>query len=365
MTAEQLDSFALRVVFARGRTGFQATRKLHAPVNSVIAGRYQVCRHIDSAVSSDALHCVDLHEGDRPVCLKVVKNDKDLFDQSLDEIQLLRYMGARGDAERHHFLAMHDCFYYREHLFIVSELLGENLYQFSQRLKEGGLPPYFTPVRVRGIMHQCLEALSFMNRLSLMHCDVKPENIAMRDYAQGRVKLIDFGSACFTSDRVAAYMQSRFYRAPEVLLGLPHFGPGVDTWSLGAVLAELLTGNVLFQSDTCAALLARITAVAGAVPPDMVVAGRESPRYYTSAGALYEREGAGTSHVQLLRPKRTHLRARLRQDDPLLLDFAALLLRPDPCERPFACEALAHPWLHASGAADGDGGAADAAAAQQ
>ena len=58
--------------------------------------------------------------------------------------------------------------------------------------------------------------------------------------------MIDFGSSCFTTDQLSSYVQSRSYRAPEVILGLP-YGQKVDVWSLGCILAELLSGFVLFQ----------------------------------------------------------------------------------------------------------------------
>ncbi len=59
--------------------------------------------------------------------------------------------------------------------------------------------------------------------------------------------MIDLGSSCFTTDQLSSYVQSRSYRAPEVILGLP-YGPGIDVWSLGCILAELLSGYVLFQA---------------------------------------------------------------------------------------------------------------------
>lgn len=60
------------------------------------------------------------------------------------------------------------------------------------------------------------------------------------------VKVIDLGSSCFTTDSMSSYVQSRSYRAPEVILGLPYHQT-VDIWSLGCILAELLSGYVLFQ----------------------------------------------------------------------------------------------------------------------
>ena len=59
------------------------------------------------------------------------------------------------------------------------------------------------------------------------------------------LQVIDFGSSCFESERVYTYIQSRFYRSPEVILGLP-YEMAIDMWSLGCILAELLTGCPLF-----------------------------------------------------------------------------------------------------------------------
>jgi dual specificity tyrosine-phosphorylation-regulated kinase 2/3/4 len=61
------------------------------------------------------------------------------------------------------------------------------------------------------------------------------------------VKVIDLGSSCFTTDQLSSYVQSRSYRAPEVILGLP-YGPGIDVWSLRRLRAEPLSGYVLLQA---------------------------------------------------------------------------------------------------------------------
>ena len=68
---------------------------------------------------------------------------------------------------------------------------------------------------------QCLEALRFVHGLDLIHCDLKPENILIKSYSRCEIKVIDFGSSCFTRDHLSSYVQSRSYRAPEVILGLP------------------------------------------------------------------------------------------------------------------------------------------------
>lgn len=96
---------------------------------------------------------------------------------------------------------------------------------------------------------QVLRSLAFLHSLGLIHSDLKPENILMKSYSRCLVKVIDLGSSCFLTDHLSSYVQSRSYRAPEVILGLP-YDQKVDIWSLGCILAELASGYVLLQNDS-------------------------------------------------------------------------------------------------------------------
>lgn len=96
---------------------------------------------------------------------------------------------------------------------------------------------------LQAIARQCLEALEFLHHLRIIHCDLKPENILIKSYSRCEIKVIDLGSSCFETDNLFLYVQSRSYRAPEVILGLP-YDQKIDIWSLGCILAELHTGDV-------------------------------------------------------------------------------------------------------------------------
>ena len=152
--------------------------------------------------------------------------------------------------------------------------------------------PYYTLPRIQRIARQLLHALAFLAGCGLLHCDLKPENVLFKSYSRCDVKLIDFGSSCFVSDALSCYIQSRSYRAPEVVLGLA-YGPKIDVWSLGCVLAELLTGAVLFPNESQQSILARIAALRGPFPPAMLDAGAESHKFFTADGRVYERAEEG------------------------------------------------------------------------
>ncbi|XP_059644195.1 uncharacterized protein LOC132285968 isoform X2 [Cornus florida] len=339
---EEFETFDLKIVHRKNRTGFEEDKNFHVVLNSVIAGRYHVTEYLGSAAFSKAIQAHDLHTG-MDVCVKIIKNNKDFFDQSLDEIKLLKFINKHDPADKFHLLRLYDYFYYREHLLIVCELLKANLYEFHKFNRESGGEVYFTMPRLQSITIQCLEALQFLHGLGLIHCDLKPENILVKSYSRCEVKVIDLGSSCFQTDHLCSYVQSRSYRAPEVILGLP-YDKKIDIWSLGCILAELCTGNVLFQNDSPATLLARIIGIIGSIDQDMLAKGRDTYKYFTKNHMLYERNQE-TNKLEYLIPKKSSLRHRLPMGDQGFIDFAVHLLEINPENRPSAAEALKHPWL--------------------
>ncbi|XP_011625262.1 uncharacterized protein LOC105421050 [Amborella trichopoda] len=339
---EEFETFNLKIVHRKNRTGFEEDKNFHVVLNSVIAGRYHVTEYLGSAAFSKAIQAHDLHTG-MDVCVKIIKNNKDFFDQSLDEIKLLKFVNKNDPADKYHILRLYDYFYYREHLLIVCELLKANLYEFHKFNRESGGEVYFTMPRLQSITIQCLEALQFLHGLGLIHCDLKPENILVKSYSRCEVKVIDLGSSCFETDHLCSYVQSRSYRAPEVILGLP-YDKKIDIWSLGCILAELCSGNVLFQNDSPATLLARVIGIIGPIEPTMLAKGRDTYKYFTKNHMLYERN-QDTNRLEYLIPKKTSLRHRLPMGDQGFIDFVAHLLEVNPKKRPSALEALKHPWL--------------------
>uniref|UniRef100_A0A1J3I0L7 Putative serine/threonine-protein kinase dyrk2 n=1 Tax=Noccaea caerulescens TaxID=107243 RepID=A0A1J3I0L7_NOCCA len=339
---QDFETFNLKIVHRKNRTGFEEDKSFHVVLNSVIAGRYHVTEHLGSAAFSKAIQAHDLHTG-IDVCVKIIKNNKDFFDQSLDEIKLLKYVNQHDPADKYHILRLYDYFYFREHLLIVCELLKANLYEFQKFNRESGGEVYFTMPRLQSITIQCLEALHFLHGLGLIHCDLKPENILIKSYSRCEIKVIDLGSSCFETDHLCSYVQSRSYRAPEVIIGLP-YDKKIDIWSLGCILAELCTGNVLFQNDSPATLLARVIGIIGSIDQEMLAKGPDTCKYFTKNHLLYERNQE-SNNLEYLIPKKSSLRRRLPMGDQGFIEFVTHLLQVDPKKRPSASEALKHPWL--------------------
>ena len=348
---ETFVTFNLPIVHRLHRTGFEEEKDFPVRIGDVVAGRYELTEYLGSAAFSKAVQAVDLDTAD-VVCLKIVKNNKDYFDQSLDEIKLLRYINDEDPDDAKGILRMYDYFYHREHLFIVTELLRANLYEFQRYNLESGEEPYFTLSALKKISRQLLTSLEYLHSLDLIHCDLKPENILIKSYSRCEVKVIDFGSSCYVTDHLSSYVQSRSYRAPEVILGAP-YDTKVDMWSLGCILAELYTGEVLLHNDSLASLLARCVGIFGPFDPRLLRRGRYSANYFTKSGLVYER-CEKTEMLRLMRPKKTTLARRLGFDPEVdeaecgsdgFVGFLLALLAVNPDERLTATQALTHPWL--------------------
>ena len=188
-------------------------------INEVLAGRFQILSLLGQAQFSKAIEVKDLTSSNQKqrYCLKIIHNKKDYFDQALDEIKLLRYIKTNCNPDVACIVNMHDVFYHREHLMLVTELLKENLYDVYQQN-----PSYFTLARIQAISKQVLIALMNMHKLHIIHNDLKPENILIKSYSNSLVKVIDVGSSVFFHDELQFYVQTRNYRAPEIILGCPY-----------------------------------------------------------------------------------------------------------------------------------------------
>ncbi|CRK97477.1 CLUMA_CG010866, isoform A [Clunio marinus] len=228
--------------------------------------RYEIDSLIGKGSFGQVVKAFD-HEEQCHVAIKIIKNKKPFLNQAQIEVKLLEMMN-RADAENKYYIVkLKRHFMWRNHLCLVFELLSYNLYDLLRNTNFRGVSLNLT----RKFAQQLCTALLFLStpELSIIHCDLKPENILLCNPKRSAIKIVDFGSSCQLGQRIYQYIQSRFYRSPEVLLGIP-YDLAIDMWSLGCILVEMHTGEPLFSGSNEIDQMNKIVEVLG-VPPKHIL----------------------------------------------------------------------------------------------
>ncbi|XP_040159398.1 homeodomain-interacting protein kinase 2-like isoform X3 [Anopheles arabiensis] len=211
-----------------------------------LSAQYEVLEFLGRGTFGQVVKCWKKGTSDI-VAIKILKNHPSYARQGQIEVSILSRL-SQENADEFNFVRAFECFQHKNHTCLVFEMLEQNLYDFLKQNKFSPLPLKY----IRPILQQVLTALLKLKQLGLIHADLKPENIMLVDPNRQpyRVKVIDFGSASHVSKTVCnTYLQSRYYRAPEIILGLP-FCEAIDMWSLGCVVAELFLGWPLYPGSS-------------------------------------------------------------------------------------------------------------------
>jgi len=327
-----------------------STGRYRCRINDHVAYRYKLTAPLGKGAFGDCFKAYDYKRG-AWVALKIIRNEPRFHRQGKVEVNVLEMLRAHDADGGHSLVHMVDYMLFRGHLCITFELLGNDLYS---ELRAGGFAG-FAPPACRDIAGDVLRCLGLLERLQVVHADLKPENILLRPSAvdapgagpaagttTSRAKVIDFGSSCFSHGKIHTYIQSRYYRSPEVVLGLG-YGPAIDMWSLGCILFELDGGCPLFPAKNEQDLLVLQLELLG-VPADHLL-GRAKRRDEFFAGSIPLRsvDRKGRVHPAGSRD----LADACRNTDPNFVDFIGKCLTWDPATRMTPAEATRHPWMTA------------------
>jgi len=308
-------------------------------VGEQVGYRYLVSEVVDKGAFGQVVKCVDMKEAGKEVALKISRNKKFDVDNAHVEYKILQTLKQHDPTDKHGIVRIIESFPFRKHVVLVFELLGTNLYKHMKSCAK------FSQTQLRSLAVQMLHSLSFIKSVGVIHCDLKPENILFTDDKKEAIKIIDFGSSCFSYKSGFTYVQSRYYRAPEIVLGLP-YNQAADMWSFGCIMAELKTGRPLFPALDENELLEFFVMMVGLPSNDMIEKCKKKNKFFDKDG-------------KLLRSRQSRLKGQSKKSYPLrravdhdpkeegdYIDFLEKCLDLDPDRRLTPEQALDHPWLH-------------------
>uniref|UniRef100_A0A3P8WZ24 Serine/threonine-protein kinase PRP4 homolog n=1 Tax=Cynoglossus semilaevis TaxID=244447 RepID=A0A3P8WZ24_CYNSE len=274
----------------------------------------------------------------------------------LKELEFLKKLNDADPDDKFHCLRLFRHFYHKQHLCLVFEPLSMNL---REVLKKYGKDVGLHIKAVRSYSQQLFLALKLLKRCNILHADIKPDNILVNE-SKTILKLCDFGSASHVADNdITPYLVSRFYRAPEIIIGKP-YDYGIDMWSVGCTLYELYTGKILFPGSSNNHMIKLSMDLKGKMPNKMIRKGLFKDQHfdqnlnflYIEVDKVTEREKVTV--MSTINPTKDLLAdmiggQRLPEDQRKkvmqLKDLLDGTLMLDPAKRISINQALQHPFI--------------------
>ncbi|KAI7997895.1 hypothetical protein LOK49_LG10G00689 [Camellia lanceoleosa] len=321
----------------------------------ILDGRYEVTAAHGKGVFSTVVRAKDLKAGPgdpEDVAIKIIRNNEHMHKAGKEELIILKKLVGADPENKRHCVRFLSSFKYRNHLCLVFESLHMNL---REVLKKFGRNIGLKLTAVRAYAKQVFIALKHLRNCGVLHCDIKPDNMLVNE-AKNVLKLCDFGNAMFAGkNEITPYLVSRFYRAPEIILGLTYDHP-MDIWSVGCCLFELYTGKVLFPGATNNDMLRLHMELKGPFPKKMLRKGGFTEQHFDQdLNFLATEEDPVTKKIirrmiSSFKPKDIGaiVTSSPGEDPKMLANFRDLLEKVfvlDPDKRITVTQALTHPFI--------------------
>ncbi|KAH7380097.1 dual specificity protein kinase-like protein pom1 [Pyrenochaeta sp. MPI-SDFR-AT-0127] len=214
----------------------------------VNGGRYRIIKGLGRGVFANVAQAEDVSadgndQAHNLVAIKMIRRNELMRKASQKEMDFLRKVNEADPQDKRHIIRLLGSFDHKGHLCIVFEHMSKNLRDLLKEETNGhglALPA------VRTYARQMFLGLQHLQNCQVVHLDLKPDNVLVSPDKK-TIKLADFGTAVDKRDQVerTEYLVSRFYRAPEIILGM-EIGYAVDMWAVGCTIYELWTGKILF-----------------------------------------------------------------------------------------------------------------------
>ncbi|KAK8178124.1 dual specificity tyrosine-phosphorylation-regulated kinase 3 [Phyllosticta citrichinensis] len=341
--------------------------------------RYQIIKLLGQGTFGKVVEAYDRRLRNK-CAIKVIRSVQKYRDASRIELRVLSTLKHNDDANRNKCIHLRDCFDYRNHICIVTDLYGQSVFDF---LKSNQFVP-FPSTHIQTFARQLFTSVAFLHDLHLIHTDLKPENIllvnnAYQTFTYNRtipsssatisrsarhrkvllnpeIRLIDFGSATFDDEYHSSVVSTRHYRAPEIILNLGWSYP-CDIWSIGCILVEFFTGDALFQTHDNLEHLAMMEAVCGGkldrhIVRQVTAKDRGSSR--NPAAQYFKGQKLDYPNSETAKGSKRYVKAMKKLQETIpphtqfnvqFLDLLRKIFVYDPSKRITAKEALNHPWF--------------------
>ncbi|CAK8698520.1 unnamed protein product [Clavelina lepadiformis] len=328
-------------------------------IGEVLDKRYQVYGFTGQGVFSNVVRARDTVRGNSEVAIKIIRRNDLMHKTGLKELEYLKKLNDVDRDDRYHCLRLYRQFNHKSHLCLVFESLSMNL---RELLKKYGASIGLHIKAVQSYTQQLFLSLKLLKKCNLLHADIKPDNILVSEN-KSLLKLCDFGSTSHIADQeITPYLVSRFYRAPEIILGMK-YGHGIDMWSVACTIFEIYTGRILFPGKSNNQMLKLMMDLKGKIPHRVLKKGILKDQHFdhslnflhTEVDKVTEREkvtvmSTVNASVDLKKELLSGQSVSRIPEDQLrkinqLIDLLDKCLSLDPAKRLSVSQALAHPFV--------------------
>ncbi|XP_025154224.1 mitogen-activated protein kinase p38b isoform X1 [Harpegnathos saltator] len=310
--------------------------------------RYQMLTPVGSGAYGQVCSAVDTTTGQKVAIKKLARPFQSAVHakRTYRELRMLKHMNHENVIGLldvfHPSLSLEDF----QNVYLVTHLMGADLNNIvrTQKLSDD---------HVQFLVYQILRGLKYIHSAGIIHRDLKPSNIAVNEDCE--LKILDFGLARPTEHEMTGYVATRWYRAPEIMLNWMHYNQTVDIWSVGCIMAELLTGRTLFPGTDHIDHLTRVLVLCGTPTEETLskITSQEARNYIQSLPPLKKKNfkdvfrGANplAGRKQIIPNRYVLSRAQCVADARAPINLLELMLELDAEKRITAEQALAHPYL--------------------
>ena len=327
-------------------------------LGELLDGRYAVQQQIGKGTFATVVRAQDTRTGNH-VAVKIACNNETMYKAGQKEMDMLQLLNQNDPEDKKHIIRLLRHFDHKGHLCLVFENLSADL---REVLKKFGRNVGLNLKAIRSYGQQMFLSLSHLKKCQILHADLKPDNILVSE-KRSVLKICDLGTAAFADDaEVTPYLVSRFYRAPEVILGMP-FDYAIDMWSIGCTLFELYTGRILFAGADNNQMLRAIQECRGKLPIRLLKRSTLAEKHFDSEGNFISQERdkiTGKATIRQINFNKTapgkDLRSRLSgntksmkpdevKEHAAFVDLMEKCLQLDPAKRVSPNEALRHVFI--------------------